>query len=617
MNTVLAPRADSIDCSSAPSRARAWVVVLGAIVALLAIAVFLPVVNNGFVDWDDEKNITENLHFQGWGGPYFRWAWTTFLLGVYQPLGWLLFELEYLGWGLNPRGYHAVSLVLHGMNAALLYALTLTLLKRSDPHTTEAFPRVTAAAAALAVVLFAVHPLRTEPVAWVSSQTYLPCAMFCLLSLLAYLRAVPTSGAPRNAHRGWLAVSLTLFVAALLNKAMAIGLPAVLLALDIYPLRRLGGSPQRWFARGNMAVWLEKLPFFGLSLAFAVVAFIAKQHGSVTEGVATPKASVSLAQLAQSCQAIALYVEKTLVPTAISPYYVALPYVDLGSPAVALSILSVLVVTAVLFSQARRWPALTLAWFSYLALLAPTLGMVRYSAQLAADRYTYLPVMAFHVLLAWGLLRLGSRYAVWRLPWRRGVAALAGTSYIVVVAVLCVYSWILSQIWHDSESLWQWADEHGGRSAADVQNFLGLARLKAGDSNEAMRRFSEAVRLNPNYAEGHHNEATMWGRAGDYVRAEAGFRKTLSINPMHLKARGNLALALQRQGRVNEAIAEYAEALRMNPRNESLHAALIAARTLPGVDPSVAAAATRVLREPSDPAAHAALAEAVKRTPAR
>jgi len=190
-------------------------------------------------------------------------------------------------------------------------------------------------------------------------------------------------------------------------------------------------------------------------------------------------------------------------------------------------------------------------------------------------------------------------------------------TYIVVVAALCIYSWTLSQIWRDSESLWRWADEHGGHAIADVQNFLGLARLKAGDTNEAMRRFSEAVRLNPNYAEGHHNEATMWGRAGDYVRAEAGFRKTLSINPMHLKARANLALALQRQGRVNEAVAEYGEALRLNPRSELLQEALNAARALPGVDPAVAAAAARVLRQPADMAAYAALAETVTRTRAR
>jgi protein O-mannosyl-transferase len=618
MNTVLAPRADSIDCSSAPSRARAWVVVLGAIVALLAIAVFLPVVNNGFVDWDDEKNITENLHFQGWGWPYFRWAWTTFLLGVYQPLGWLLLELEYAIWGLDPRGYHAVSLVLHALNAVLLYALTVALLNRADHRTTDTFPRTTASAAALTAVLFAIHPLRTEPVAWVSSQTYLPCAMFCMLSVLAYLRAVPGSAGARAADRAWLLASLGFFLAAVLNKAAAMALPVVLLALDAYPLRRFTGGPWHWFARENHALWIEKLPFFAVSLAFAVVAFAAKQHASMVEGVAMPAPKLTLPQLAQSTQAIGLYIEKTLVPVGISPYYAALPYVDLSSFSVVFSLVWVLTVTAVLFTNPKRWPALTLAWFSYLVLLAPTLGVVRYSAQLAADRYSYVPIMGLHVLFAWAVLRAAVRFGNRPLVWTRVAGSAALVVAGIVIAGLCAQSWTLARAWRDSETLWTFVDENvGGRTVAEVQNYLALAKLKKGETDEAMRRFAEAVRLRPTYADAHHNLAVVLAQRGDYAGAEAGFRKTLSINPEHREAQRNLALALQRQGRANGAVAEYAAALRNNPGSKLLHEALIAARSQPGIDPSVAAAATRVLRDPADPAAHAALAEAVKRTPAR
>ena len=616
MNTVVAARADALGRSSACSRA--WLVALGAIVALLALAVFLPVLNNGFVDWDDRKNIIENLHFQGWGWPYLRWAWTTFLLGVYQPVGWLLLELEYVIWGLNPRAYHAVSLALHALNAVLLYALTLALLKRGDRHTTEIFPRMTAMAAALSAVLFAVHPLRTEPVAWISSQTYLPCAMFCLLSVLAYLRAVPATAGSRAADRGWLLASLGLFLAAVLSKAAAMALPLVLLALDAYPLRRFTGG--RWWplAGENRALWIEKLPFFAVSLAVAVVAFAAKQHGSVVEGVAMPAPKLTLPQLAQSTEAIALYIEKTLVPVGISPYYAALPYVDLSSIAVVFSLVWVLTVTAVLFTDPKRWPALTLAWFSYLVLLAPTLGVVRYSAQLAADRYSYVPIMGLHVLLAWAVLRVAVRLAKRPLAWWRAAASAALVAAGIVIAGLGAQSWTLAHAWRDSETLWTFVDERGGgRTVAEVQNYLALAKLKKGETDEAMQRFAEAVRLRPTYADAHHNLAVVLAIRGDYARAEAGFRKTLSLNPQHREAQRNLALALQQQGRANDAVAEYADALRRNPRSELLQEALITARSEPRVDPGVAAAASRVLRNPGDPAAHAALADAVKRARAR
>lgn len=584
-------------------------------VAVLAIVAFLPILDNGFVDWDDERNIVLNDQFQGWGWGHFRWAWTTFLLGVYQPVAWLLLEFQYLVWQLDARAYHGVSLLLHSVNAVLLYALTLALLRRGDPRTCDALPGTSAGAAAFAVTVFAIHPLRTETVAWVSSQPYLPCAMFCLLSLLAYLRAVPRQPAGSGAHFGWLAVSIAFFAMALLNKAMALGLPLVLIALDAYPLRRLGGAPSSWFGAGKRAVWIEKLPYFALSLGFALVAVAAKNDASFTQGVAGPRTSLSLAQLFQSCQAIALYVQKTLLPIDISAYYAAPAYVDLTSPSVVLSVAAV-VGTSVLLLRARRsWPALLVAWVCYLAVLAPTLGVVRYSAQIAADRYSYLSMMGLHVVLAWVLLHLAGRFVTHPVTWRRGVGAVAAVVLMTaLVAALLARSWTISRTWSDSEALWAWADAHGGNLVAEVQDFLGQARLKAGKTDDAMERFVKAARLKPDYADAYSNQAVVWANLGDYVRAEAGFRKALSISPAHPTARSNLALALQHQGRMSEAVGEYAEALRIDPDNELLLRRLYVAKDQAGVDQAVAVAAERVWLRPADPVAHAALAEFVKRS---
>src|SRR5262249_46451420 len=157
-------------------------------------------------------------------------------LGVYQPLSWLLLEAEYAAGGLDPSAYHLTSLALYAVDTAVLYALVVALLARASPGLTDRERSRLHASAGLAVAPFAVHPLRTEVVAWVSCQPYLPCALFLMLSVLAYLRA----NDPGVVGRGrWLAASYALGVAALLSKAVAVTLPAVLLILDVYPLGRL------------------------------------------------------------------------------------------------------------------------------------------------------------------------------------------------------------------------------------------------------------------------------------------------------------------------------------------------------------------------------------------
>src|SRR5262249_50762772 len=134
--------------------------------ALATALAFWPVLNDGFINWDDDANFLENVDFRGFGWAQIRWAWTTDLLEVYQPLGWMLLELQYVAWGLDPRGYHAVGLLLHVANALAVYALLVALLERSGAGLGRPDRVGLFAGAAMAAALFAVHPLRVEEVAW-------------------------------------------------------------------------------------------------------------------------------------------------------------------------------------------------------------------------------------------------------------------------------------------------------------------------------------------------------------------------------------------------------------------------------------------------------------------
>ena len=290
---------------------RTWLVAIP--LALIVIYAFIPVLDNGFVNWDDDENFLDNPYFRGLGAAQVKWAWTTFWLGVYQPLAWLLFEAQYVFCQLDPRGYHLTSLLLHVANAVVLYVLTVALLVRCRTDSCLESPWTCSLGAGLATALFAVHPLRVEAVAWASCQPYLPCVLFSMLAVLAYLRAFPTGSSPRW---GWLVGSFLLFVAALLFHAVAVSLPAVLLILDVYPLRRFGDGPGRWFGASARRALLEKVPFVMTSLLFMGLAIAAKpqsrfpvEHYDASGGIA------------QACYGIWFYILKTVLPLDLIALY--------------------------------------------------------------------------------------------------------------------------------------------------------------------------------------------------------------------------------------------------------------------------------------------------------
>ena len=239
-----------------------------AVVALLTIVTFLPALRNEFVGgFDDAKNFLTNPHYRGLGWTQLEWMFTTTHMGQYVPLTWITLGLDYLLWGMNAAGYHLTSLLLHAVTAVLFYSVSRRLIGRATGRP-EAW--ATAAGAAVAALLFAVHPLRVESVVWVTERRDVVSGVFYMLALLAWFRAVERE--PRS--RPWYWASVALFAGALLSKALTVALPVVLLVLDVYPLRRLGGA-QGWWTPGARRVYAEKAPFVALAAVAAVIALVA------------------------------------------------------------------------------------------------------------------------------------------------------------------------------------------------------------------------------------------------------------------------------------------------------------------------------------------------------
>src|SRR3989475_6579564 len=285
--------------------------VIPLVIAFSTFAAFLPTLQNQFVSWDDDKNFLENPHYRGLGWTHLRWMWTTHL-GHYIPLTWMTLGLDYLLWGMNPVGYHLTNLLLHAANAVVFFfvvrrILTLALLGASERGL------ALAVSAGFAALVFAIHPLRVESVAWATERRDVLSGLFYLLTILVYLRASERG----ERGRGWYWGAVALFACALLSKSMVVNLPIVLLILDVYPLRRLGGS-LGWWSEPARRVYVEKIPFVLLAAAASAIALMAQfSHDTMVSVVQLS----ALGRLAVAGYGLSFYPSKTGAPRSLSPLY--------------------------------------------------------------------------------------------------------------------------------------------------------------------------------------------------------------------------------------------------------------------------------------------------------
>lgn len=524
-------------------------------VALVAMLAFLPGLHGEFLDWDDRENFLHNPHYRGLGPAQLHWMVTAARTGHWIPLTWVTFGLDWQLWGMNPYGYHLTTLLLHGLAAALLYLVARRLLASARPRWPDGALTL---GAVLAALLFAVHPLRAESVAWITERRDVLAGVFFLAATLVYLGRWTPDGAPRPHERLRYLVALVLFAGALGSKVMTVTLPAVLLILDVYPLRRLGPGAGGWLGRSTRRVWVEKAPFVVLGAAAAAVAVAVNR----AEGNLTSMNEMGIAErLSISAYSLVFYPWKTLAPLGLSPMY-ELPYPlvpgDWPFLAAALAVLAITVATAAL---ARRWPALLAAWLAYVVMALPVIGLVHNGLQIAADRYSYLPC------LPWALLT-GAALVMLMGPAERPRVVPAAAVGAGVLA-LAMMTWQQTKIWHDTETLWLRALSVAPSSVAHSN--LGLTLAWRGDMKGAIPHYHEAIRLRPVFAEAWSNLALAQAEQGDVAGAESSLREAVRLKPRFATAWSNLGMMQARQGRREEAVASYREALRLQPDHPAAH----------------------------------------------
>ncbi len=519
---------------------------------LVTFVVFLPVLFNGFVEWDDQVNLTENLEYRGLGKAQLKYFFTTVLMGHYIPLTWLTFGLDYVLWGMNPTGYHLSSLLIYCANAAVLYFVALRVLEKATT-----FGRATLRLAAIAATLFfTLHPLRAESVAWATERRDVLSGFFFLLTVLTYFRMADASGRRR---RWLLAGAVGCYFVALASKASVMVLPAVLILLDVYPLRRLGGGLRAWAGPAARGVWAEKIPFVLLGIGGAAVMYYA-QNASM---FITPLERYPLtARVGMTFYSLWFYVSKTLVPEGLSPLYELPAKVNPLHWRFLLPAIAVTAVTVALVALRRRWPAGLTAWAYYAIGLGPVIGIVHAGHQLTNDRYSYLPGLGLALLFG-GVVGTVARAAAAGTI-RPSVAWAAAVVGVVWLAGLSVLTFYQVQVWRDTDTLWRYALE-AEPDCAICHGNLGVYLGNKGYTTLAREQFELTLKLRPDQARAHHHLGFVFVASGDYPAAVEAYKTYLKRYPNDADALSNIGAALMNLHQTKEALGYIERAVRVKP----------------------------------------------------
>ena len=505
------------------------------IAASVSVVVFLGALRNGFLGWDDTDYVVENPFIRTLSaGP----AFTRVVLSNWHPLAMLSYAVDYGLWGLNPAGYHLTNIVLHGLNTYLVALLTLKLMESADRR--GFFDgQALIYASFFSALLFALHPLRVESVAWVAERKDVLCGFFYILSVIEYVKYA-------KRKNGW-AVSYALAVVfaalALLSKPMAVSLPLVFLIIDFYPLERFAveNAPVR-------RIVLEKAPFVALAAADALATLWAQSKAMV------PLKTIPFGiRAAVALRAYAFYLYRAVLPVDLAPFY-PLPQRPFdGAFAVAALLMAALAALSVV-AAAKRVKAVPAAFLYYAVTMLPVIGLVQVGGQAAADRYTYLPLLGVSIVASAAAARLYGRSKA------TGMAALAAMTLVLSILTIRQVS-----VWKDSLTLWSREIEiYPGRVALSYVD-RGVEFGNAGRYGEAIGDFNEAIRIDPGFMEAYNDRGVTLMRLKSYADAVKDFDIALSRDPGNPDIYQNRGISLLHLGRYGDAVSDLEKAISISP----------------------------------------------------
>ncbi len=508
------------------------------VVCAAVLAVHWPALSARALSFDDDQYLTENSLVQN---PSWKSAqrFLTEVLepstveGYYQPLTMISLMADYAlgGRADNLRPFHSTSLVLHVVNTALVIVLLYMLFGQ-------------AWVAAGVGLLFGLHPMTVEPIPWVGERKTLLTAFFALWCLILYVRY-----ARKSDWRLYVGCMVT-YVLALMSKPTSLPLPAVMLLMDYWPLRRL-----KWRAV------LEKIPFFVVGGILAIITYVSQDlAGGVTLPGDYGPGRVPLIL----CHNIIFYLHKIVWPINLSSHYAYPAPLGLSDPMVLAGVIGTCILIPLLVISARWTPAVLTGWLFFFVAIFPAMGIVKFTTVIAADKFAYLPSVGLLMILVWFL----GRFCM------AGKGALRRAAVVLLVLTLAGVEAVATRRhlvrWRDTVSLYEYMLTLTP-DAVSLHNNLGTALQLQGKLDEAISHYRQVLRLSPNYAKTHDNLGIALYTQGKLDEAISHYRQALQIESNCAETHCNLGIALKSQGKLDEAIDHYHQALHIKPNYAKAH----------------------------------------------
>jgi tetratricopeptide (TPR) repeat protein len=541
-----------------------------AVIVLAVAAIYVQMAWFQFVSWDDPAYVTLNNRVrQGLSWDNLVWAFTAMTASNWHPLTWLSLLLDTSLFGSWAGGFHLSSAAWHLATSLLLYSL----LRRMTGELWRP---------ALVAIIWAVHPLHVESVAWVSERKDVMSAAFGLVALHAYLSYARAPSLGR-----YLLVTVA-FVCSLLSKQMLVTFPALLLLIDYWPLQRL--TRENWGQRV-----LEKLPFLGLAIAAAFMTVVAQSIG----GAIRTTEEYSLAErFLNAISSYGIYIVKHVWPSDLSFFQV------FRTPSllwVAASLAMIFALTYFAYRRRERTPAMLVGWLWFLGTLVPVIGLVQVGVQAWATRYTYIPSIGLLIMVAW-LLPVPD--------FGRARAVSMGMAAAVAFAVVgfTVRAFIETGYWRNSEILYQRAvaldprnhvahtllahfysergalepaSHHanvavrltgaGGPISSNAMLSLSRVLMDLGRFEDALGVLAQVEEIDPNSPTLHYNRGTLEMLRGMPLAALSHFDRAIQLLSGYSEALNNRGVALARLGRLDEAADAHRKAIVADSFNFQAH----------------------------------------------
>lgn len=496
-------------------------------ILLLTLIVYLPSFNNEFINYDDQRLITNNPLIREFSYKNIKTWFTEYVDDVYQPLTMLSWSIDYAAGGLKPFMFHLTNLLLHLLNTFLVFRLIYLLVRRSDM-------------AVIIAVLFGIHTFHVESVVWMSERKDLLYALFFLASLVMYIRFVNSN------KTKYLFISMFLFLMSLLSKGQGVTLAVTLIIIDYFLGRKLLSKK----------VILEKIPFFILAMTFGIIAVLGHKASGTLEEEAVVFEFPE--RFAFACYGFTQYIIKSFIPYELSAFYPYPEKINGSIPSVywlyLIPVICIFILT-LLSLKRSKYPAFGLLFFIINIVLVLKLFQVQIGYFIMTDRYSYIASIGIFFIIAAAYKYIYDKQVRYKLP--------ASLLLVIYVAALSVFSFNRTQQWKDSITVWN--DVLSKYPALKwAWNKRGLAKKEKGDYQGAITDYNEAIKLKP-YAAAYTNRGVVKGMLGDLKGAVADFDKAINIKPYDFDAYNNRAVAKGNLGNFRGAIEDLGMAIHLKP----------------------------------------------------